>query len=498
MAVQVVWFKRDLRVEDHAPLLQASRRGPCVALYVYEPEILNSAEFDSSHLVFINQCLASLERSLARLGGRLVTRVGRMPDVLDEIDQALGIEAIWSHQETGNAITFARDRRVARWAARRGVVWHEFPQDGVVRRLKSRDGWAGLWNEAMRRPPLPAPRALGQVSGFDPGSIQEPSDLHLPPSRKTEAQRGGDTAARSILASFLDHRGADYPRGISSPSEARRRCSRLSPHLALGTLSTRQVNHAILEARRSLDETQAEGGWVDPRRRRALRAFQERLRWRGHFMQKLEDEPEIEFRNFSRALDGLREGEFDRVRFEAWASGTTGYPLVDACMRALHWGGWVNFRMRAMLMSFASYHLWLHWRPTSVYLARHFLDFEPGIHFPQAQMQSGTTGINTLRIYSPAKQVEDHDPQGLFIRRYVPELEGVPDAYLAEPHKMPPLLQKLVGCVIGRDYPQPIVDHSTAYKLAHERMDRVKKTPEAQTEAKRVLQKHGSRGKRRA
>ena len=177
-------------------------------------------------------------------------------------------------------------------------------------------------------------------------------------------------------------------------------------------------------------------------------------------------------------------------------TGRTGYPMVDACMRALHRGGWINFRMRAMLMSFASYHLWLHWRPTAVYLARHFLDFEPGIHFPQAQMQSGTTGINTLRIYSPAKQAAEHDPRGDFIRRYVPELEPVPDEYLAEPHRMPPLLQKMIGCVIGRDYPGPIVDHAAAYRLARDRMDAVADRPEAATEAGRVLLRHGSRGRR--
>ena len=172
--------------------------------------------------------------------------------------------------------------------------------------------------------------------------------------------------------------------------------------------------------------------------------------------------------------------------------------MIDASMRALHLGGWINFRMRAMLMSFASYHLWLHWRPTSVFLARHFLDFEPGIHFPQAQMQSGTTGINTLRIYSPAKQALDHDPQGTFIRRYVPELEPVPDEYLSEPHTMPPLLQKLIGFEIGRDYPAPIVDHAQAYRMARSRMDAAAEGPKAKAEARRVLEKHGSRGKRRA
>jgi deoxyribodipyrimidine photo-lyase len=213
-------------------------------------------------------------------------------------------------------------------------------------------------------------------------------------------------------------------------------------------------------------------------------------------MQKLEDEPELEYRNLHRAYDGLREDAFNSQRFDAWCQGMTGYPMVDACMRALHQHSWINFRMRAMLMSFASNHLWLHWRPTSVFLAKHFLDFEPGIHFAQCQMQSGTTGINTVRIYSPAKQVTDHDPSGVFIRRYVPELARVPQEYLAEPHRMPLDLQSKIGCLIGRDYPAPIVDHRTAYRHAQQKIHAIRQSESAIAESQRVFIKHGSRKKR--
>lgn len=498
MPIQVVWFKRDLRVRDHLPLARASRLGPCVCLYAYEPEILHAVDFDPSHLVFINQSLVELDRSLGARGGRLTIRVGRMPEVLDGLDRSFGVEGLWSHQETGGAITYARDRRVARWARTRGVAWHEIAQDGVVRRLPTRDAWAGLWSAAMARPEAPAPRRIQSPLGIDHGAILGPGALGLPPSTRPEAQRGGESAAQSILDSFLSRRGVDYPRTVSSPTTARRGCSRLSPHLAWGCVSSAQVHRAIRRREDDLSAAWDAGMDVDRRWWRAFPAFRDRLRWRGHFMQKLEDEPAIEFRNFNRAYDGLREGDFDRDRFDAWCSGRTGYPMIDASMRALHLGGWINFRMRAMLMSFASYHLWLHWRPTSVYLARQFLDFEPGIHFPQAQMQSGTTGINTLRIYSPAKQAGDHDPRGEFIRRYVPELEPVPDEYLAAPHEMPPLLGRMIGCVIGRDYPAPIVDHVAAYRLARARMDAVVARPDARVEAARVLLKHGGRGRRRA
>jgi deoxyribodipyrimidine photo-lyase len=162
-------------------------------------------------------------------------------------------------------------------------------------------------------------------------------------------------------------------------------------------------------------------------------------------------------------------------------------------MRSLIATGWLNFRMRAMLVSFASYHLWLHWRPTGLFLARQFLDFEPGIHWSQMQMQSGTTGINTLRMYSPTKQAQDQDPEGLFIRRWVPELARVPLPYLADPWKMDVSVQRMAGCTIGVDYPAPIVNDKIAMKAAKDRMYGLRKTQEAREEAGNVQTRHGSR-----
>ena len=493
MATQLVWFKRDLRVHDHAPLVQAARRGPCLCLYLYEPELLQSAEFDASHLVFINQSLEQLDRELRSRGATLVTRVGEATEVLEQLHREFAFEAIWSHQETGNRITYDRDRRVAAWARNRAVAWNELPNHGVFRGLDSRDGWARRWEALMTQPLVSAPLRIAGVTGVSSAGRCDPAAFGLPDSERVEAVCGGELVAQETLSSFLRERGVNYRADMSSPVQGWNGCSRLSPYLAWGNLSMRQVVQATRHRSAELKELRAQGEEIDRRWLLSLNSFRQRLHWHCHFIQKLEDEPAIEFRNMNRAFDGLREDAFDVQRFQAWCAGQTGYPMVDACMRALARGGWINFRMRAMVVSFASHHLWLHWRPTAQYLARLFLDFEPGIHFSQMQMQAGTTGINTVRIYSPAKQVMDQDPKGVFIRRYCPELEAVPDEFLAEPQRMPLALQRHVGCRIGKDYPAPIVDHASAYREARQRIQAVKRSAEARRLAAQVYEKHGSR-----
>ena len=504
-----VWLKRDLRVTDHAALATAverSRGGTVFAVFLYEPEVFAQPEWDSSHAAFQAECLRDLEPALARLGIRLVTRRGEAVAMLERLRTETGFTLLVAHEETGTGVTYARDRRVRRWAREAGVEFLELPQTGVVRRLASRNGWNRLWEERMESPMAAVPRALGRggravVERLETSGVLGCSDLGLPPDAK-DRQRGGERQAQDVLDGFLSRRGRHYSGGISSPVTAATACSRLSPHLAFGTLSMRHVWQAS-EARR-LEVTAGIAAATTPGERqtlrawqRSLRAVQSRLHWHCHFMQKLEDEPAIEFQNMLRAADGLREGEVDADRLAAWEAGRTGYPLVDACMRSLVATGWLTFRMRALLVSFAAYSLWLHWRPVGLHLARHFLDFEPGIHWSQLQMQSGTTGINTLRIYNPTKQARDQDPHGIFIRRWLPELAGVPAAYLHEPWAMPAGVQQSAGCRIGRDYPAPIVDHAAAVREAKRRLAEVRGSPAARSQARAVARRHGSRKDRR-
>ena len=458
--IEVVWFKRDLRVVDHAPLAEASRRGPVLPLYIVEPSLLAGEDYDPSHWTFTSACLEDLRADLTALGQPLVVRVGEALPVLEQIHGEHRIARLWSHEETGNAVTYQRDLAVGRWIRASGIEWNETPNGGVVRRLPSRDGWAGRWESRMAAPIVPPPGAIGRVP-ISPGPIPSGRQLGLGPDRRTGAQPGGAAAARVLLDSFLAERGNRYHLEMSSPVTAADSCSRLSPHLAYGTISTRIV---VQQLRACIAQT------ADTGLRRAWRAFDARLHWRDHFMQKLEDEPAIEHHNFVRGFDGLRENDFDAARFAAWTEGRTGYPMVDACMRRLVETGWINFRMRAMLMSFAAYHLWLHWRPAGLHLARLFVDYEPGIHWSQCQMQSGTTGINTLRIYNPTKQAQDHDPDGVFVRRWIPELAAG-----------------------AASYPQPIVQHTAAVQQARARLAEFRRRVEVRADIEQVAKKHGSR-----
>ncbi len=462
----LVWFKRDLRLADHAPLAAAAAADGAAALFVIEPEWLASAEFDAQHLEFTLAALAPLREALAARGLPLWVRVGPALQVLAQVQREFAFTHLLSHEETGPGWTYTRDLAVGAWCRETGLSWQEWPQTGVVRRLRSRSGWADQWLKRMDAALIPAPDGW-RGAALPVKALPTMQDLGVAPQVRA-LPAAGQTEAQAVLDEFLAGGGRGYRRALSSPMTAEQGCSRLSAYLAFGQLSMRQVHQAseraIARARQAGDSELAYG----------LRGFTSRLRWHCHFMQKLEDEPGIEFRNFARAADGLRPGDGPTVddaakaRLAAWCEGRTGYPMVDACMRSLCATGWLNFRMRAMLVSFASYHLWLHWRLTGPFLARQFLDFEPGIHWSQMQMQSGTTGINTLRIYSPAKQAAEHDPGGLFVRRWVPEF--------------------------GSDaYPAPIVNERVALQRAKDTMYGLRQTPQARAEADAVQARHGSR-----
>lgn len=474
----LVWFKRDLRTTDHPALSRAAGLGSVLPLYIVEPDYWALPDTSARQWEVTAESLIDLRNDLAALGAPLVVRVGETVSVLSRLCRLYRIRTIVSHEETGNLWTYGRDRRVAAWAGSEGVEWQQLPQSGVIRRIEGRDGWAARRDDFMSSAKIARPAALSAVAGVEPGEIPTARALRMTDDRCLHRQKGGRSQALALLGSFLDHRGQSYRSAMSSPVSGERACSRLSPHIALGTLSLREVVQAT-----SARQAEGPGGrWPG-----ALASFQSRLAWRDHFIQKLEDEPSIETCCLHRRAEALRPKEPDPARLAAWASGETGLPFLDACMRYLQATGWLNFRMRSMVMSVASYHLWLDWRATGAILARRFTDYEPGIHWPQVQMQSGTTGINTPRIYNPVKQGLDQDPTGAFTRRWVPELAEVPDALLQTPWRW-----EGARTLLGRRYPEPIVDVMAAQKAARETIFGLRKGSD-KAEIASIIDRHASR-----
>jgi deoxyribodipyrimidine photo-lyase len=486
--IQVVWFKRDLRTLDHEPPALAAAAGPVLPLYVVEPDYWRLADTSARQWIAQRAALEELSRRLAQLGAPLIVRVGSVVEVLAKIHAAVGTARLLAHEETGNLWTFQRDVAVRAFCKARGIAFAEFSQTGVIRgsRAGTRDRWAAHYGRFMALPCAAEPQRLAPVPAAKVAAIPTAQDLGLADDGCVAPQGGTRQAALDLLDSFLNGRGADYRRGMSSPLSAERCCSRLSVPLATGAISVREVLQRLYAARRAPAETPTS---LRPLPVTAVDSLIARLHWRGHFTQKLESDPDLEVRAFHPVHQASRQPTApDHPALEAWARGGTGIPFIDACMRSLIATGWLNFRMRAMVQSFASYHLGLDWRASGERLARLFTDYEPGIHWPQVQMQSGQTGINTPRIYNPVKQGRDQDPEGVFTRRWVPELADVPLELLQTPW--------LAADVDLHDYPAPIVDPIVAARDAKDRLTTLRRAEGYREAARQVFQKHGSRKRR--
>ncbi|MDO9145979.1 cryptochrome/deoxyribodipyrimidine photo-lyase family protein [Rhodoferax sp.] len=501
MSYGVVWFKRDLRLHDHAALNHALATGPVLCLYLIEPSLWAQPDASAQHYAFIKESLRELAGELKQRGGRLHVRTGEAVAVLDELFALAPFASLHAHEETGNAASYTRDRAVACWCRQHQVRWQESAQFGVVRRLRNRDQWLSHWETHVRAPCHALPDLNAAHFQPGPGPRQAAPDAQalgldawVPPQR----QRGGRSQGEAVLEDFLLDRCRGYRGGISSPLSAPTACSRLSAHLAYGNLSQREVVQAT---RAQIAHLNAQGRGQGAYAAQGLTAFLSRLHWHCHFIQKLESEPELEWRNVHRGYDDLREPDWNSAHFDALGQGRTGWPMVDACVAMLRETGWLNFRMRAMLVSVAAYPLWLHWREVGLWLAREFLDYEPGIHWSQLQMQSGTTGINSTRVYNPVKQAQDHDPHGVFVRRWLPALRRVPDTWLFEPWRMPESVQLACGVRVSVDapagapdaWPLPRVDLAGATREAKTRLHARRAQPEVRAAKAAIVEKHASR-----
>ena len=478
--INIVWFKRDLRFTDHAPLYFAQQEAVSILLlYCFEPSVMAGPDSDVRHWRFVYQSLQNMQEKLTDVNGVLYIFHNEVLTVLEAIEKTYCIKTIFSHEEIGNKLTYDRDKNVQTFTQQNNIKWNEYQHNAVVRRLKSRKNWDKLWTQTMLLPPL-----LVDENNWNFVQLQEPlyaslKGKNLPEEITTvnsNFQQGGENLAWRYLDSFLKERYVNYSKHISKPELSRKGCSRMSPYLAYGNISMKMVyQYCMQHYQNSLNK-------------RALSNFISRLHWHCHFMQKFEDECRMEFENVNRGYDAIVKIKNEGY-IKAWQDGKTGVPLIDACMRCVVATGYLNFRMRAMVVSFFTFNLWQDWKDLH-FLAKQFLDYEPGIHYPQLQMQAGVTGVNTIRIYNPIKNSQEHDTEGIFLKKWLPELKEIPANLIHEPWKLSSIEQQLYNCTIGVDYPFPIVDIEQTRKAASDIVWNIRKSNRVKQEGNRIVKKH--------
>ena len=483
---KIVWFRYDLRLEDNQAFIEATKNGNVLPIFIFDKNYYKIDTSSSFHLKFCEDSLKDLNQSLKNLyNSKINIYYGDTTEILKNISKKFNISEIYSHHVFKNNYLSKIDGKISKFFKECNIQWYLFNQFGIQLGKRDRYRWSYNWNKFINQPVLEKRVNCNFIIDPDHNKNCAISTNFIDDKL---IQEGGRKNALKLLNSFLDYRSDNYQKEMSSPITGEKSCSRLSPYITYGNISLREIYRAT---KQKLNED------ISIVKKKSLIAFKSRLAWHCHFIQKLYDEPEIEFKNLNSAFDGLREDDFNPYYYEAWKNGNTGYPFIDACMRYLKLNGWINFRMRAMLVSFASYQLWLDWKKTSKHMAKLFTDYEPGIHYSQFQMQSGTTGINSIRIYNPIKQSIDQDPDGNFIRKWVPELKNVQGKLIHEPWKMTYIDQKSISIELGKNYPLPIIENNKATKIAKDKIWKVKKSKEAKLLSSQILIKHASLSSRR-
>jgi deoxyribodipyrimidine photo-lyase len=469
--VALVWFRRDLRVHDH-PALGAALAGheQIVPVFCLDDRLLHGRHASGPRTAFLLESLADLDDQLSERGARLVIRHGPPERELPALAGETGATEIHLSRDP-SPYEATRGRRVRAALEQAGVTGHAHPGVSVVddvRAIRTGQGrpytvftpFYRNWERVTRRAVLDPPRRIGMPAGTRHSRVPSLASLGLE-QEVAEPARGGETAGLARLAEFLDGAVRDYDSGRDQAGVDG--SSRLSPYLRFGCLSPRAVEDQLPGgASAAAQGAEAKGS----------RALQRQLCWRDFYQHVLVHHPENARQEYQARYRGTLTWAGDDAEFTAWSEGRTGFPLVDAGMRQLRREGWMHNRVRLMVGSFLTKDLGIDWRRGEDWFMRLLLDGDQASNNGNWQWIA-SVGVDPQpafrRIYNPSLQQERFDPDGRYVRRYVPELARVPDEYLAEPWRMPEQEQERAGCRIGRDYPGPIVDHKAARQAALDR-----------------------------
>lgn len=446
----VHWFRNDLRLRDNTALAAAAHRaGALATIFVLDDRLLAGDGAGAPRIRFLRASLARLRADLAARGQLLVVRRGDPAHEVPAFARTVGADELHWNADYG---PYARRRDAAvRAAANRDDIAVTEHKDRVVYahdELQTtsgdafrvytpfRNAWWRRWAEAPERPAGPL-RLPPPIAGIEPGSIPAASALDAA-NDDTELPTAGEAAALRRLDAFLDGPVARYAELRDRPDLDA--TSRLSPYLRLGALSPRVCFERALDAER---ET--------PRARRGIRKWLDELIWREFYVAILAAHPHVVTRNFRPEFDALR-WEDDEAGFRAWCEGRTGYPFVDAGMRQLAQTGWMHNRARMVVASFLTKDLGIDWRRGERFFQSRLVDGDLASNNGgwQWAASTGTDAQPWFRIFNPVTQGERFDPDGVYVRRFVPELAAVPDRFVQRPWAAP---------TPPRDYPGPIVDH---------------------------------------
>lgn len=462
-APAVMWFRRDLRTHDLPALAEAAEADAILPCFVFDERLLAGGRFPSARrTAFMLGCLSELRESLRELGADLILRRGRPEEEIPRLAREAGASAVhWTADLSPFAAT--RDRAVGRALADAGIVGVPHPgayivdRPGEIRSGQDRpytvfSPFNRAWREVERREDEPAPSRLVLSGEPERGEMPTLADLGLDDGAWEEAFDPGEGAARAAAKEFLNGGLSDYE---EKRNQAAGGSSRLSPWIRWGCLSP-------LELETKLGRRRGEGP----------RSYRTELAWRDFYAAVIANHPEVTRLEYQERYRGTLDWQLDEELLDAWKTGTTGYPLVDAGMRQLIAEGWMHNRVRMVVASFLTKDLHIDWREGE----RHFMELL--IDGDVASNNGGwqwvaSTGTDPApyfqRMFNPMTQQEKFDPEGVYVRRWVPELVDVPDARLVRPWKMTSEEQETAGCRIGTDYPEPVVDHAEERRFAIER-----------------------------